>query len=486
MENAINNSDIIVIINPNNSFSTNELSMLENYLINGGKVLLMDSVYNVNSTSNSILKNFKMQISTNLVKYESNIVKNNGNDFFQSEENFSIGVTIQPHLSVIGGKDILINNNQVTLSVKNVGKGLLAVFVDSLSFSDLVMGGAFVEPDKELRDIFEVEYYIFENLFSNIDEIYPGNISGYVYNDNNSNELFDIYEDQKLINVNVTFFKLDYFFSNKNYIKAIDKEIKYGNYLISGIVYTNNFGYYNISNLLPGFYFLSLSLNDLIIQEEYLYINSGENTYNISKAKSIELDGKVYYDFNNNGEVNNNETLDNANVDLYYTYPDGGRKFIERFKTDDNGMFLFSSLIPGKYFINVTKVNFTTGYLEYKNCKDIILYDLDSVTLNLSTKKNLACIEGYVKFNNTIINDVRINLLKNESVENNTAFDTQVKINKSGYYKIYVIPGYYNISIYEEFNEYGQNVIYFFNSIAHIKRENDTKLFNINLEKYYN
>jgi len=165
LDNALSDGDVIVFINPVKSFSTNEINKISKYLNNGGKVLLLDSIRNSHSTANELIGNFGLWIQVNF-DYQRLFV-----DYNSSKNNLSVGNVTSPFLSISGGEKILINNNNQTFSHlvefynETSGKtGKLVVIIDSYSFSDPVMGGPFTEPDEKQLQIYNTEFYIFEEI----------------------------------------------------------------------------------------------------------------------------------------------------------------------------------------------------------------------------------------------------------------------------------------------------------------------------------
>ncbi|HDM25189.1 MAG TPA: hypothetical protein ENG24_01145 [Thermoplasmatales archaeon] len=159
--NSLNKADAVVIINPDKSFSEDEINALSNYVEKGGKLLVADSVLNVNSTANELLQYFGMWITTESKYVPAKLGSNTTNNTITNNISASV-----PYLNIIGGKNttILDENNNTILSVSNIGNGIVAIFVDSYTFSDAVMGGAFTIPDNNQEKIYNLEYYIFENI----------------------------------------------------------------------------------------------------------------------------------------------------------------------------------------------------------------------------------------------------------------------------------------------------------------------------------
>lgn len=156
--------DAIVIINPTKHFKNDEINNLYNYVVEGGKILVIDSIFNSDSTANDFLPKFGFKL---IRKYN---IKNTNITTFSDNINVSkkIGNYTEPYLSIFGGKSIVSNeNNQSTISMFEIGEGKIVVMVDSYTFSDAVMGGVFTVPDSFRQDIYNTEFYIFEDILFN-------------------------------------------------------------------------------------------------------------------------------------------------------------------------------------------------------------------------------------------------------------------------------------------------------------------------------
>ena len=142
LDNALEEGDAIVIINPVKSFTESDIEDINEYLESGGKVLLMDGVLNGNSTANELLKKFNINV-----------------EIYNESENSSF-------LKINGNKDTYYyQNNYANVSITNISKGVLVVVVDSSIFSNSVMGGAFTVPTTIQRQVYDIEFYILENIF---------------------------------------------------------------------------------------------------------------------------------------------------------------------------------------------------------------------------------------------------------------------------------------------------------------------------------
>lgn len=168
LDDAVQKGDIIVFINPIKSFTDNDVDMINRFIENGGKMLVMDSITNSLSTTNELISNFGMWINKKSEKLQlfENITDIN--------ENKSKGDILSPYLSIAGGENIIVdrrNETQISsikfyndLTGKN---GTVVVVVDSYTFGDVNMGGVFTEPNDDQLDIYKTEFFIFEELLNN-------------------------------------------------------------------------------------------------------------------------------------------------------------------------------------------------------------------------------------------------------------------------------------------------------------------------------
>ncbi|MEW6097369.1 MAG: hypothetical protein AB1567_12745 [bacterium] len=150
-------SEVVVIINPKKEFTTKEVSKIKDYLALGGKVLLMDSPFNTNSTANSLLSTFGVKIN-HLQKLKSS-------SFYAQPFNnyYPLEVSSSP---IEGGEPIFFATTGETIgSIIKEGKGSLVVLSFSDRFVDANMGVVeSVIPDEELLSVYQLEFDIFEEL----------------------------------------------------------------------------------------------------------------------------------------------------------------------------------------------------------------------------------------------------------------------------------------------------------------------------------
>jgi hypothetical protein len=164
---AVEKGDLIVFINPTSSFTESEIQQVTTYLENDGRVLVMDSITNTDSTANELIGNFGVWISVNTNEYPLS-ENDEGN-----RSNSSIGNITSPYVALTGGTQVLVDpRNETHVSVVDIvnkttgAMGKLVVVVDSYTFSDTVMGGTFTEPTERQRQIYETEFFLLTQVLT--------------------------------------------------------------------------------------------------------------------------------------------------------------------------------------------------------------------------------------------------------------------------------------------------------------------------------
>jgi hypothetical protein len=165
LDDAVQKGDIIVFINPIKTFSDKDIDLISTFVEKGGKLLVMDSITNSRSTTNELISNFGMWINKKSNNY---LLSENISEI---GENNSKGNILSPYMSISGGEKIFVNNrNETKISLMNfynelIGiNGTVVVVVDSYTFRDQNMGGVFTEPNDIQRDLYNTEFFIFEEL----------------------------------------------------------------------------------------------------------------------------------------------------------------------------------------------------------------------------------------------------------------------------------------------------------------------------------
>ncbi len=165
LHDATSRGDIIVIINPTQPFNEADVHLLTEFLENGGRLLLMDSIRNPESTANELIGNFGVWITTSTA--DQVLLSNESENASQ----MPIGNITSPYLTITGGTQLFANEkNEVYAAMTEFintttgDAGRLVVVVDSYTFSDAQMGGTFTEPTARQRQIYNTEFFLLNKI----------------------------------------------------------------------------------------------------------------------------------------------------------------------------------------------------------------------------------------------------------------------------------------------------------------------------------
>lgn len=148
--------DLIVFPHPNLTVTREFREKLVNYVASGGKVLILDSPANVESTANSLLYPFGLTVKPG--------TEHSGP--LNAPENWPV-IKIDSTCEIEGGEPILsVVNVPVAARVRH-GKGTVTVIGFGSRFADTYMGvTGDVVPDDELRKVFDLQFAIFKAIVS--------------------------------------------------------------------------------------------------------------------------------------------------------------------------------------------------------------------------------------------------------------------------------------------------------------------------------
>jgi len=144
IDDATENAHAIVIINPIENYTDKEKLKLYQYIKNGGKLLVLDTINNRKPHLRCLAEIFDIKVKRTMKQIE-----------------FSNGQLQQFNLN---DKDHTFKI-QTTLCHKRIGKGIVIFMSDSLVFSRASMGGVLDNENKFTNKIFNIAYDIFENKF---------------------------------------------------------------------------------------------------------------------------------------------------------------------------------------------------------------------------------------------------------------------------------------------------------------------------------
>jgi hypothetical protein len=148
--------DVLVFTHPHLTVKSDFREELVNYVASGGKVLILDSPENTESTANSLLYPFGLNVNQS--------TRINGQ--LKAPEGWPI-IKIDSAFQIEGGEPIMwVENTPVAAKVRH-GKGTVTVIGFGSRFADAYMGvTGDVVPDDELRKVFDLQFTILKNIVS--------------------------------------------------------------------------------------------------------------------------------------------------------------------------------------------------------------------------------------------------------------------------------------------------------------------------------
>jgi len=369
-----------------------------------------------------------------------------------------------------GHFNLLAPAGNITLQIRrNIELGNNAFILKDVTFDSTTDQELSPISDAEAMRKFGTNYERIINI-----SIDPANIEGYVYENEDDNETYNVSSDKPLSNVNITLYEIEEFDPQTGQVVSPGTTMR--------ALTTNESGYYNTSGLMPGYYLVRASLDDFVIHENYLPIYSGNNSYNISKPKPAAVEGKAFRDKNNNGEYDASEELSNVDVELLYNNTlTGDKKQVNKTTTDATGSYSFSSLIPGPYIINAAKLNVVTEHPDYISEENINLEENITTSHNISMALAPVTVNGYTKYGEKDISSISLDFLPDGSIKDNTAEEgSTVSNDTTGYYEIELTPGSYNVSTIKTA---GQTTVYSYEGKLEVQMGEGTITSNINMNK---
>jgi len=284
--------------------------------------------------------------------------------------------------------------------------------------------------------------------------IEPGKINGYIYIDKNDDESYNKSVDTAIQDSLIELFDIS-------------------NPLNPKTTTTNETGYYQVSKLLPGFYYLRAFKEGYLLNEQLVEVYEFDNYYNISEKRHSSIEGKVYYDDETN-------TISDVDVLLFYKRLDIQGEVEEKIvvnstKTDAKGRYVFSDLLPGEYEMQLNKE------AKYRKLDDITLEENETLVHNVSLELATVLVTGSTTLNGIGIKDIDISFNPDLSIENNTAAEASATSEDNGIYEIDIIPGLYNVTVDQK---EGQILVYSFEDKLELEIGEGDHKFDIALTKH--
>ncbi|HWR27133.1 MAG TPA: SdrD B-like domain-containing protein [Candidatus Thermoplasmatota archaeon] len=288
-------------------------------------------------------------------------------------------------------------------------------------------------------------------------------LEGFVYQDNNNNNSYEPAIDTPLSGITVRLD--DYYFGNPVQPVTTDAQ-----------------GHYIFRNLYPSKYNLSaVEGNYTLLNRKGINIEPNNNTYNISKPKLAGIKGVIYQDSNGDKKYTAGEEESDVHIQLTYTKLNGAQLSVANVTTGASGSYAFPSLIPGEYTLNATKVNASTGYLDFRTSQAITLTVNKTSWVNISLTYAPVNVSGSTRYEDAPISGIPITFAPDKSVANNTATKQSVATsNAQGTYTAALIPGTYNVTVKKT---EGSTTVYTFTGKLLLFQGQGTASYNLSLTK---
>ncbi|HEV2969428.1 MAG TPA: DUF4350 domain-containing protein [Pirellulales bacterium] len=154
--------NLLVVLHPDQDVPSSYRDAVTNYVRSGGKLLVIDSPQNVKSTANSLLFPFGLAVD-HATNYAGTLAAKDGWP----------AVPISSACKITGGEPLLsfdgappgADKPPVVAAVAKLGQGTATVVGFGSRFTDFNMGvTGELEPDPELRKVYEVEYRLLRRI----------------------------------------------------------------------------------------------------------------------------------------------------------------------------------------------------------------------------------------------------------------------------------------------------------------------------------
>ena len=245
-------------------------------------------------------------------------------------------------------------------------------------------------------------------------------------------------------------------------------------------IVTDETGYYNFVNIDPSKYTITAIENGFELHQNTIQIGPDYHSYNISKPKLADVQGKAFIDLDSSGDYDPGEETPGVTVELLYTRDD--TMLVGSMVTDSQGDYAFTSLIPGTYYsLNATLENSTTGYADYQVEEPIELEANTTLTFNISLVLAQIEVSGMTRHDGASVGDITVMFSPDGSRENNTAQSAStISDADTGEYTALLTPGYYNVSV----DQYDDSGKFTFSGSLAISRGAGKTTYDITLEKH--
>jgi dolichyl-phosphooligosaccharide-protein glycotransferase len=377
-----------------------------------------------------------------------------------------IPVAHDTNTSVNGSYEVIVPAGEVTLQVQRYPElGQNAFVMLNVTFGEKGMHSAITE-DEATRST--------DDYQRQVDiEIPTASMEGYVYDNMDDSEgVFNESSDTPLVDTTIQLYGIDALDPNQGTPTAYD----WNN--VNELTTDEN-GHYNVSSLLPGYYqIVVIDKDGFQLENNIIPVNVGDNWHNVTRPQEGNIEGKVYFDENDNDAYDAGEEITGASIDVVYTST-GTNKVVETITTDANGDYETSSFLPGSYELNVTKLP------EYETLTSVTIEENKTTMENVSIEyaKILVSGETLREDTNQPISNINISFAADISVENNTANDSEAQSGADGSYSLELMPGSYTVDVAERVNESGTMVQYTFTGTLTISVGQDPVIYDISMAR---
>ena len=157
LDDSLDSFDMIVLVNPQRYFTEKEKKKIENYIVNGGRLLLIDHPKGYKSTANQIMSTYGLEIDYK--EYQENVEVYDGVGKLATLKSFS---------PIKGGSSLLFTKEKnALLSIAEHGKGTIAAMACSSSFTNKEMGETESVPNKHQQFLYKLEFWILSSMVEN-------------------------------------------------------------------------------------------------------------------------------------------------------------------------------------------------------------------------------------------------------------------------------------------------------------------------------
>jgi len=299
-----------------------------------------------------------------------------------------------------------------------------------------------------------------------------GKIMGTMYDDLDGNKEYNLTFDDPISNVDVQIFGIDTFDPSTGQPESYD-------FSMTQTLKTDQDGYYNTTEILPGYYQIVVTNKDgYQIENTIIGVTKGENIHNVVQPKPGDVEGTIFFDENANDIYDAGEEVGNVNVALIYTTT-GQNTAVHSLITTADGSYKFDDLIPGSYALQMEKLP------DYQSIADVAITENQTTQFNASIQFAPVTVSGVTKNKDTLdeVANVTIRFAPDPNVENNTAIEMSVTSDEKSIYTLDLQPGTYDVGVSHRITENNVNVTYSFEDTLVISIGQGSRTYEVSLSR---